>query len=113
MNTSAVLPRRSTLKVSRASRSMFIQLQEHAKTSTGCRIRPVGGNVVLGNHRYFFNENVFPGNRCCYRGAKNRAIVFISLRMQPDAVHFFDLANASGAARISNNPIANARVMGD
>jgi hypothetical protein len=28
-------------------------------------------------------------------------------------VHFFDLANASGAAIISNNPIANARVMGD
>ncbi len=35
-----------------------------------------------------FNENVFPGNRCCYRGGKNRAIVFISLRVQPDGAFF-------------------------
>ena len=66
---------------------LFIQLQQYAKASIG-RIRPVGRNVALGNRRYFFDENVFPGKRCCYGGGKGRAIVFISLRMKSDGAFF-------------------------
>src|SRR5207302_10560647 len=68
--------------------AMIVELQQSAETPIARRVRPEGGDVMLGNCGYFFDKNVFAGNRRGHGSGKNASIVFISLRVHPHRAMF-------------------------
>jgi len=91
---------------------VIVELQQSAETSIARRIGPIGGNVVLGNCRDFSIKMFLP-EIGVVTGVAKTLPSFSFPWAWTRTVQRFDLADANGAAKIRNNPIANKRVMRD
>ena len=72
---------------------MLIKLKQRSISSICRRIRVKPDDILLGNARYLFNRNIFPGNLGPNRGCKDVGIPRIS---EQDVIGFYPYPAANG-----------------